>query len=41
MDFGTDELDNFFGEEACDEFVKGINFNFNDADKEVLAKMDD
>ena len=41
MEFGGDELDNFFGEEACDEFVKGININFNDADSEFLKKMGD
>ena len=41
MDFGNDDLDNFFGEEACDEFVKGIDLNFTDTDVEFLKKMDD
>ena len=41
MDFGGDDLDDFFGEEACNEFVKGIDLNFTDADMEFLKKMDE
>ena len=41
MDFGGDDLDDFFGEEACDEFVKGMDLNFTDADQEFLKKMDE
>ena len=41
MDFGDDDLDNFFGEDACNEFVKGIDLNFTDADMEFMKKMDE
>jgi hypothetical protein len=39
MDFGDDDLDQFFGEEACEEFVKGINVEFGDTDQKFLDKL--
>lgn len=39
MDFGHDDLDQFFGEEACEEFVKGINVEFGDTDQKFLEKL--
>lgn len=35
-----DELDQFFDEQACDEFVKGINVEFGAADQQLLAKLE-
>ena len=35
MNFGDDGIDQFFGDEACDEFVKGIDLNFNESDAEI------
>ena len=35
-----DELDQFFDDEACDEFVKGINVEFGAADQQLMAKLD-
>ena len=40
MDFGGDELDDFFGEEACDEFVKGITVDIGEGDQEFLKKLE-
>ena len=40
IDFGGDELDQFFGEEACDEFVKGINVEIGEDDQKFLEKLD-
>ena len=40
MDFGDDDLDQFFGDEACDEFVKGITVEIGDEDQKFLEKLD-
>ena len=39
MDFGTDELDQFFPDEAVEEFVAGITVDFGETDQQFLAKL--
>ena len=40
MDFGDDDLDQFFGDDACDEFVKGINIEIGENDTKLLDKLE-
>ena len=40
MDFGDDDLDQFFGDEACDEFVKGITVEIGNEDQKFMEKLE-
>jgi hypothetical protein len=41
MNFAVDdELDQFFPDEAVDEFVKGINVDFGTTDQLLMAKLE-
>jgi len=39
MNFGGDDLDDHFPEEAVDAFVQGMHVDLGDADEAFLAKM--
>ena len=39
MDFGNDDLDELFPDEAIDYFVNGINLDIVESDKNFLSKL--
>ena len=39
MDFGNDDLDELFPDEAIDYFVNGINLDFGESDQNFLNRL--
>ena len=39
MEFGNDDLDELFPDEAIDNFVNGINLDFGESDTNFLNKL--